>query len=215
MSEGCRPFREQLGPLALGHLPDPEVASVRAHVDGCADCREELRALEEAAGALALVDPELLDEPLAPPRGLGDRIVSLVREERLLEQRRRRRRLTGLLAAAVLAGALAAVTLGIAHDPGVRVLLEPQRGGLEAIPARLVERPWGTEVRLEASGLPAGRYVVWLREPDDDRVPAGSFDAVAEAGEVVLASALAIDGAVGIGVSEADGTTVLYGHLRD
>ncbi|HEX6130274.1 MAG TPA: zf-HC2 domain-containing protein, partial [Actinomycetota bacterium] len=46
MNEACRPFREQLGAMALGHLSDEEATAVRAHLDGCAECRTELRTLE-------------------------------------------------------------------------------------------------------------------------------------------------------------------------
>jgi anti-sigma factor RsiW len=219
MNEACRPFREQLGAMALGHLSDEEATAVRAHLDGCAECRAELRTLEEVAAVLPLVDPGSLEEArVAPPPGLGDRVVSVVRRERAAAARRRRRTWgTGVAAAAaLLAIALTAVVALPSGSGDVRVTLEPETGDAAPIAAVLTERAWGTEIRLDVEGLPAGEpFVVWLREPDDDRVPAGSFTATEAGGSVVLASSLALSAADGIGISDADGETMAYGHLPD
>lgn len=219
MNEGCRPFREQLGSLALGHLDDREATSVRAHLDGCADCRAESATLRAVAGMLPLADPARVVEAAdAPPPTLGDRVLSLVREERRLADRRRRSRALGAAAAVLLAVVLAvsAVVLSPA-DPAVAVTLEPEAPEASApIEAVLAERPWGTEIRLEVRGLPAGEsYAVWLREPDDDRVAAGSFRAGGGRDEVVLASSLPLGDTAGIGISDGAGNTMMYGHLPE
>ncbi len=217
MNEACRPFREQLGSLALGHLDEVEATSVRAHLDGCADCRSESRALEDVARMLPLVDPAVVDEAsVAPPASLGERVLSLVREERRLAEKRRRGRLRGALAAAAAVVALVvALVVLTPGDPSLAITLEPEPPlATTSIEAELTAREWGTEIRLVAAGLPAGEtYVVWLREPDDDRVPAGSFTATRGSGEIVLASSLHVDDAAGIGVSDAAGETTHYGHL--
>ena len=219
MNEACRPFREQLGSLALGHLDDDEATAVRAHVDGCDECRAEFRGLREVAMMLPLADPERIAEPtLSPPVGLAERVLSLVREERRLQARERRGRLIGLGVAAAIV-ALLVVTLVVAapNDPALAVTLDPEVPEATApIEAVLTSRPWGTEIRIDVRGLPEGEdYVVWLREPDDDRYAAGSFVAGTDGHELVLASSLALAETAGIGISDAEGETMLYGHLPE
>ncbi|MGX5657907.1 zf-HC2 domain-containing protein, partial [Geodermatophilus nigrescens] len=66
-----RELREQLGAYALGHLTGAERDRVRAHLDGCADCRAELADIAPLAARLAAVDPRALDETPAPPPERG------------------------------------------------------------------------------------------------------------------------------------------------
>jgi len=219
MNEACRPFREQLGSLALGHLDEIEATAVHAHLDGCSECRAEFRALRDVAGMLPLADPERLGEAVvAPPTGLAERVLSLVREERRLAQRQRRGRLAAAAVAAAIAIAIVVSLVVLApSDPALAVTLDPSVPQVTTpIEATLTSRSWGTEIRLDVQDLPEGRvYAVWLREPDDDRSPAGSFTAVADGDEVVLSSALRLDEAAGIGISDGAGETMLYGHLPD
>jgi anti-sigma factor RsiW len=219
MNESCRPFREQLGSLALGHLDEGEATAVRAHLDGCADCQAEYRSLRDVTAMLPLADPARIGEAsLAPPTGLAERVFSLVREERRLAARDRRNRLLGLAVAASIVGALVlALVVATPSDPALAVTLDPSVPEASApIHATLTERPWGTEIHLDVRGLPEGEtYAVWLREPDDDRSPAGSFTAVRHGEDVVLSSSLALDDAAGIGISGGAGETMLYGHLPE
>ena len=60
--ESHRTVRESLGAFALGHLDADEAAGVRAHVDGCADCRAEVAELAAAAHSLGA-----LSEATPPP----------------------------------------------------------------------------------------------------------------------------------------------------
>ncbi|HSL11281.1 MAG TPA: zf-HC2 domain-containing protein [Actinomycetota bacterium] len=219
MNESCRPFREQLGSLALAHLDDAEATAVRAHLDGCADCRAEFSGLREVAQMLPLADPARLGEPsAAPPSGLGERVFSLVRAERRLAAREHRSRLVAIgSAAAVVTAIVVALVVATPSDPAIAVTLDPSVPEATApIHATLTSRPWGTEIRLDVRGLPRGEaYAVWLREPNDERTPAGSFTAVADGDEVVLSSSLPLDEAAGIGISDGGGETMLYGHLPD
>jgi hypothetical protein len=218
MNEGCRGFREQLGSLALGHLGDAEATAVRAHIDGCGECRAEFRGLREVAEMLPLADPERIgDATLRPPAGLAERVLSLVLEEQRLATRERRSRLVGIaIAAAVIAAVVVALVVATPSDPALAVTLDPSVPEATApIDATLTSRAWGTEIRLVVRGLPDGEtYAVWLREPDDDRSSAGSFTAIPD-GEVVLSSSLRIEDAAGIGISDVGGETMLYGHLPE
>ena len=49
--------RPLLGAFVLGHLDDTEAAAVRAHLEGCAPCRDEAAQLASVAELLPLADP--------------------------------------------------------------------------------------------------------------------------------------------------------------
>ena len=93
-----------LGPYVLGVLDDTDVRRVEAHMAGCDTCREEVDALREMEEALGEVPPEAFVD--GPPEG-GDLLLQRTLRQMRAERtgvRRRRRALTGLAAAAVLAG---------------------------------------------------------------------------------------------------------------
>jgi hypothetical protein len=48
----CDPFRVDLAAHVYGDLSAEETRALEAHLEGCAGCREELRGLQRAAGAL-------------------------------------------------------------------------------------------------------------------------------------------------------------------
>ena len=54
MTDPCRDWRGALGAAALGRLDPAEEIGLRAHLDGCADCRAELRELTAVANALVV-----------------------------------------------------------------------------------------------------------------------------------------------------------------
>ncbi len=213
----CRPWREQLGAMALGHLSADEITAERAHLDGCADCRVELAALEQVARLLPLADVESLDLEPAPPPDLGDRVMSVVRAERELVERRHRRRMRGLVSgiAAAAAAIVLVVALSLGSGGGLVVPFDVHPAGA-ASTAAFDQHGWGTEIRLDVQGLPTGHsYYVWMRNGDGEHVPAGSFRTVEGSTHVTLATSLAMADAVGIGVSDEDGNTIMYGHLND
>ena len=64
-------------PYALDALEPEEARVYEEHLAGCAQCREELAALQETAGALAYGA-----EPAQPPAALRERILAAARAER-------------------------------------------------------------------------------------------------------------------------------------
>jgi len=83
-TEACRDWRGDLAMEALGQLGDPARVALRAHVDGCANCRAVLVELTSVASALDLADASKVGEtdiPL-PPQELGDRILGRLQSER-------------------------------------------------------------------------------------------------------------------------------------
>ena len=99
-----RAMRELLGALVLGHLDQTETARVRAHVDGCSECRAEYDSLAPLALALRDVDPDSLEEWLEPGALLGVRIEAEIKTERTRRNRRStvQRALIGTAASLIL-----------------------------------------------------------------------------------------------------------------
>jgi len=50
-------MRAAMGSVALGGTEPAETLALRAHLDGCAECRAELRELTSVAAALPFADP--------------------------------------------------------------------------------------------------------------------------------------------------------------
>lgn len=112
-----------LGPYVLGVLDGADTERVEAHVSGCESCRGEVDALREMEAALGDVPPEAFVD--GPPEGgdlLLQRTLRQMRGERAAG-RRRRGAVTGLAAAAVLAGVFWAGTA--LPDVGAPIALPP------------------------------------------------------------------------------------------
>jgi hypothetical protein len=177
----CREWRELLGAHALGHLQGDERSGLEAHLDGCAECRAELAALQPVARMLPYADPERFESAPVPPADLGQRIAATIEgEKEQLRKRRQRRRFGGI----ALGGAAAALATA--------VLLLFVLGGEEASPERQVEfaslpagvtidatlepHSYGTEIRMYVHGVESGTLCrVALRGPKGVTYPAGTF----------------------------------------
>jgi anti-sigma factor RsiW len=210
MAEGAhREWRERLGAYTLAQLPEEEAAAVRAHLDGCPDCRAEAISLAPVARRLSLASPELVASAPEPPRDLGDRVVARVARERRRERRRRRRTAVAVAVAAALgAGGVAVAAVVIDAGEPARTAAGPSETvAFRDLPpgvrmrATVAPRAWGTSVAVAVDGEPAGvQCTVWLRRADGTRVPAGSFRYVDRSAgtRVELASSLPRSDAVAI-----------------
>ncbi|MGY1653802.1 anti-sigma factor family protein [Geodermatophilus sp. SYSU D01119] len=214
-----RELREMLGAYALGHLTPAERDRVRAHLDGCADCRAELADIAPLAARLAAVDPDALDETPTPPPDLGARVLARVAEER-------RRQVVPLRRAAVRRGALtAAAVAGVAAAGGVvgwlvrpvpdppplePVAVQAVAPGVQAT-ADLVPHTWGVEVKLTGTGFADGEvYRVAVTDDEGREVSAGEFVGVGAAElRCNLNSSVLRDDAVAFEVVDADGEVVV------
>lgn len=227
-------LREQLGAYALGHLDLPAQQPIRAHLDGCADCRAELAGIASLGPLLAEVDASRLDHQPVPPGELGARIRAAVADERLLrdarrareERQRTQRRLRSrrlrlaAVAAALIAGASAGALLDRALHPGPAkspsvpmepVALRPVGGSeIRIDSANLVAHRWGVELRMTGAGFTAGEvYTAAFRERDGAMVPAGEFIGTGS-DEVTcnLQSGVLRDQTVGVVISDDAGDPV-------
>jgi anti-sigma-K factor RskA len=69
-------YRDEIGAYLLGALTDLERQAFERHVDGCAECREELQRLRPAADAL----PRSVEQ-VEPPPGLKSSLMEVVERE--------------------------------------------------------------------------------------------------------------------------------------
>jgi hypothetical protein len=142
MSEGSeRPvnhdeLRDDLAAYALDALDEPEAKRLRAHLEGCEECRRELRWLEPAVELL----PRTVEQ-LEPPARLREALLETVRSEDPDAREPRRSAREGWwrgLGVAVLrpaTAAAAAVMLVIGAVAGY-LIAEPNGGGTTTLEAQ-------------------------------------------------------------------------------
>jgi anti-sigma-K factor RskA len=204
-----RDWRLSLGAYALGDLPPDERAAMAAHIEGCPECRAELRELEGVAALLPLADPARIEgPPMRPPADLGARIEAQIAAESAKEGRvKRRRRLRfgfgGAVAVAVVAALLAIVVLPIGGEssPAQKVEFASVPKGV-SIHATLEPHAFGTEIKMYVDGVSSGTLCrVFLRDADGKTFSAGSFRyRWGDDSEAELSSALDLSRATTIGV---------------
>ncbi len=202
-------WRESLGAYALGGLNEDERVGLEAHLEGCAECRAELAALDGVARMLPLADPDRLGPAPIPPARLGDRVAGRIAAERH-GQRRRRMRFgfaLGGATAAVAAAVLAIFVLGGGESgsPERHVSFASLPPKMK-IGAKLIPHAYGTEIHVYVKGVRSGALCrVFLRDRRGDRLSAGSFRyRWGEDSTAVLSSALdlSLTAAIGVRVGE-------------
>jgi anti-sigma factor RsiW len=216
MSEACREWRAALGAAALGGLDPAEDVALRAHLDGCAECRAELRELTSVARTLSLVDPDSLSDALPqPPGSLGERVLDSVAREREHRARHRRHRvLVAASAALVAAAAIVAVLLFVPSSSHATRVVFPTENGVSAS-ATLHAKPAGTEVAFHVQGLhPGDYYWLWVTGSDGDRIAAGTFQGSTRPVNVTMTAALPLQEARRVWVTDAKNNVVLDTHLQ-
>lgn len=213
--------RTLLGAFVLGHLGSDEAAAVRAHLDGCRACREEAAELAAVAELLPMVDAERVGAPAEPPPDMLDGVLTRIERERETRHRSRRRSIVVRVSAVAAALALALVILVVALQPssspsGEVVAMTATLPGVQG-EAVVHGDPSATWVELTTSGLSVGEtYAVWLEETSTrERSPLGTFTAVEGDLYISLYSTLLRDRAASIGVSAADGSTVMRGTIPE
>jgi anti-sigma-K factor RskA len=179
-------MRDLLGPYVMGALGPEEERGVEEHLEGCAQCREEVRDLRLAHERL--VDLVSTTEP--PPPELKNRVMT--------GMPRRETRRVSLVAAAAILGALA--VLGVllyssalfGRDEVASATLEPTdlapRAGGEL---QVRKDDPNARAELEVWGLPRPGpdeyYELWFAE-EGGRVSAGTFTVGAQGRETLYMS---------------------------
>jgi hypothetical protein len=215
-TDPCREWRGALGAAALGVIEPVEEIGLRAHLDGCALCRDELRDLTAVAKALSAVPvTDVITAPAEPSGTLGGRVLERVAHERdELHKHRARRIAAGVGALVAVAAVIAAIVLAVGGgpaSPGTHVALP----GIPGVHATATLRPQaaGTAIDMKVSGLdPHSYYWLWLTG-DDGKMGAGTFTGSQQETDIRLTSAVPLDEAHRIWVTDENNQVVLDARL--
>jgi hypothetical protein len=216
-TDPCRDWRGALGAAALGNLDPSEEIGLRAHLDGCADCRTELRELTAVAQALSSVPVANVTSAAAePPAELAGLVLGRVARERDdLRTRRARRVMASVTAFAAAAAAVIALVLVVGNGgstPGKRVVLPGVNGATAS--ATLLSKSVGTEIDAKVAGLRPGHYYwMWLTGEDEHRVGAGTFQGSRDATRLRFTAAIPLNKAERIWVTDEHDHVVLDARL--
>jgi len=216
-TEACRDWRGALGAAALGVIDPVEEIGLRAHLDGCASCRAELRDLTAVGDALAAVPvTDVISAPAEPSSTLGGRVMARVARERAARHRRHIRRLAaGVGAVAAVAAAIAGLLLvvgGGSAAPATSVAMAGSPGAHAT--ALLRSQATGTAIDVKVAGLDPHRYYwLWVTGDDDHRMNAGTFTGSAQPTDIRLTSAVPLDEARRIWVTDEDNKVVLDAQI--
>jgi hypothetical protein len=179
----------------LGALDEAEVDAYRAHLAGCAACREEVLQLQPVVDSLAVGVPRAL-----APDGLRARLMAVVHAEAELlhaagheadrparaRARWRFRLFPALAAAGALAAGLLIGALTIGGGSSQRTQIIQATVSSPGVHATAALRKTGTHVELNVAGLPApplGRiYEVWLEHGSQPPQPTDALFSVTGAG---------------------------------
>lgn len=161
-----------LGAYLLGGLDAEDVKGFESHLQGCAECRDELVRLGKVPAlldALPVPDAVALTVPAGsgtPPAPATRALVHLLSE--LAWRRRRARRRWAALAGTVAAACLA---VGLAVGPLLNRPAPPdatysvQSGGGLQFSIDMARKTWGTELAVNGSSLPSdGTLSLWVRD---------------------------------------------------
>jgi hypothetical protein len=215
-SEACREYRAALGAVALGNADAAEELALQAHLDGCPDCRAELRELTSVAASLPLADvTHVVGDIPQPSSALGGHVLGRVAAERTARRARLRRRVAAAAATAtaIAAAILALVLVAPSNGSGGTHVVFASRVGVSAA-ATLRARDAGTEVSFHVSGLQTGDYYwLWLTGADEHRIAAGTFQGTDKPSNLVMTAAIPLSEARRIWVTDAHNNVVLDQRL--
>lgn len=205
----CEHWRGLMALDVVGQLDDAERLALDAHVEGCAECRDQRAELAGLPGALAVADPHHMETSDLPP-ALHQAVVTRLRADARRDRRRRRARVVNLSAAAAVVAA--AVLVGLQPwqgAPGRTVPLTGTPGVLASV--TLVPEAWGTKVQLQETGQAGGQVLtVSMRSSSGRWWQAGTYQTVAgRTVSVDLACAVPASSVYGVYVRNAAGRTVL------
>ena len=212
MIDPCRDWRGAIGAAALGRMDPGDEIGLRAHLDGCAECRADLRELTAVAEALATVSVEsAVGAPVQPSGALGSRVLERVARERdALRSRRTRRFAAAATAFASAAAAVIALVLVFGGGGSSGTHVEMRGAGGARAGADLHSQAVGTEIDVKVSGLhPHHYYWLWLTGADEHRLAAGTFSGSNETTKLRLTAALPLAKARRIWVTDEHDNVVL------
>jgi len=216
---GCVRWQGDLAMHSIGKL-EPEVAvGLQAHLDGCAECREQAAELAPLAGALRFAAPAAVEDPEAtriPPR-LQESVLGRLETEARQERRHshRRRGVVAALAAGIAAAVVVVASLGSgAPTPSGRMVALSGAPGTAGTIV-LVRSSSGTDVTLREHGLPVGQdFVVTMQSSSGTWWQAGSYHTSGTTARAQLTCAVKPYEITQVWVRDSTGATVLSGYAH-
>lgn len=188
----CRDIRQLLGVYVVGAIDPADRTVVDAHLEQCADCREELAglaALPALLGRVPLADAErltlagdlLADIAPADAEPSADLLQSLLHRASARRKVSRWRGITAAAAAAVLlAGGGAAVATAVGSHSAIQQDMARGSDAATHVSAVVAYSPaaWGTAMQVRVSGVPAGTTCkFWVVTRAGQRALAGTWTA--------------------------------------
>lgn len=165
----CRDMRQLLGVYVLGAIDPAERAEVDEHLSQCQACRDELAALAGLPAMLSRVpaaDVERMGESVtslpAPQEPSAELLNSLLRKVAGRRRTRMWRGVAAVAAAAVIAAGGTAVALEVTGSAAGHGRVWSSASGtnaadhVSAVVDYIRTAGGGTDMRVEASGIPAG-----------------------------------------------------------
>ena len=214
-ADACREWRGALAATALDRVDPAEAIALQAHLDGCASCRAELAELTVVGRALPRADlAHVIQDPGEPSPRLREQVVGRVASVRDQRRRRRLRRVLAVAAIVVVAFGFGAVLATKGDDSSSATTIKFPTSAEASGTAALEAHSAGTQVHLNATGLDDGDwYWLWLTGADGKRVAAGTFRGTGDDVDVTLTSALPLDAARRIWVTDKDDSVVLDARI--
>jgi len=213
---GCIRWQGELAMQSLGKL-EPEIAvALQAHLEGCAECREQASELAPLAAALTAASPAAVEDSGAGrlPSQLQESVLHRLGTEARRERRRSRRRIgmVATVATGIAAAAVAVVSLGSPSPTGRVVTLRGTPGTAATI--TLVRSSSGSVVTLREHGQPVGRdFVVTIQSNSGTWWQAGSYHTSGLTVRAQLTCAVQPSEITRVWVRDSTGATVLSGYV--
>ncbi|HLX88737.1 MAG TPA: zf-HC2 domain-containing protein [Acidimicrobiales bacterium] len=206
----CEHWRGLLALEVVGQLDAGDRIALDAHVEGCAECRDERAQLAALGPMLSAADPHP-EEAGELPTHLHEAVVTRLRADARRERKRERvRAFNFVAAAAAVVAALVLIGLQPWQGPAGHTVALSGTPGVRAT-VTLVPEAWGTKLELQESGQPGGEVLtVSMRSSSGRWWQAGTYRTVA--GHVVrvdLACAVPESSVYAVFVRDSAGRTVL------
>ena len=213
----CIRWQGELAMQSVGKL-EPEIAvALQAHLDGCAECRDQAAELAPLAAALTTASPAAVEDPEAGrvPSQLQESVLRRLGTEARRERRRSRRRVgvVATVAAGIAAATVAVVSVGSPSPTGRVVTLSGTPGTAATI--ALVRSSSGSDVTLLEHGQPIGRdFVVTMQSNSGTWWQAGSYHTSSLTVRAHLTCAVEPSEITRVWVRDSTGATVLSGYVH-
>ncbi len=213
----CEQWQGVIAMRVFGPLDPMEESGLKAHLEGCSECRAVAKEMKETYELLGYVDPRAVVPTASLPAELTKKVLEDLRQGDLQLRRRRRTRNAALTAIGFVAATIVLVSLlAVRTSPPTTSQHTLALWGASSVSAKavLTGRAWGTTITLHEEGLPGGKvYTVSMRTAKGMWRVAGTYRPVSgHSVDVTMACAVPLGQITGVRVSDSSGRQVLVSH---